>query len=724
MEATAPAADRDAEIERLLEAPMTWIGTYIAAASLICAAAMAADTLKGIWKKKLWFPSRYFSLNATSLALLAVAMKLPVDLTTRMYTVTDRLAKISSLAFMSAAMANFLTSIGSMADKDVFSNVTALAILVITVVVNVFVQVVQMHSYLQTRRAFLEEVVVIALMLFLLLMFISSTVMILSTKRYLERKYHEMHRSALNEDEGFDVITTEKLRVLIKKHWVIAGTGNPEFVVARSVTCTTSGVLTLMIALVLLEAECRMAKEFGFNILDEANSSYGWSTKFVLLVQTAGVIVATIAPTVRWFIATKYSFLDKGRMSINGAVSVESYWTQKMVELRQSSLCLQIPNLKSRKVVHVLRGQFLQFCIYAQNLIVLASKLLLLSSLCFTAPVMPCLNYVRELKRRNRVSQADSELDFSQYVMLLEGEAELPAETLENICEEVDQVIDKAKMRKPENLLKLLSKSCSFKGVAEFESNQIPSLHSQELPHCWSLPLVTLSCVALAFPNVEKSKSELLLRGVTEGLRLVKLVDKILDKKGCLANIRAAADVVWVRVELYHMWQDEDLHGSCLKGKNAVEILGELSSKAEKIVIEFMKETRSCLMRNPLNWPADVIAADSMYRVSKTILLNHGVGEDNKTEEALFEELCVMIADILAACLTNLVHVITFKCHSKSIEKREMSVRKAALLLGETEEISVLLQHRQLQTLAPKKPTNIQEWRAFIACSNQSRDQS
>ncbi|KAH6770638.1 hypothetical protein C2S52_015441 [Perilla frutescens var. hirtella] len=729
---TSEDPNRASAIETLLEAPMPWIGMYVATASLLCAVAMAADTLHGFWTKKHWFPSKYFSLNATSLTLLAVAMKLPVDLTTRMYSVTDRLAKISSLVFMSAAMANFLTSLGCMSNKDVLMNVAALGILVITVVVNVLIQIVQVRAYLYNRLAFHEELLAILSMMFLLVMFISSAVMIPSMKRYLETKYHEMHRSALNEEEGVHQFTTDKLRVLIKKYWVMAETSNPQFVIARSVTCTTSGVLSLFITLVLVEAEIRMAMEFG--TLHQSYSSYGWSTKFVLLTQTTGVIIGMIAPAARWFVVLKYRSLNEGRSDIGSAVTVEGYWTQKMVEWRQSSLSFQIQNFKSRKLVHDLRGLFLAFCISVQYLIVLTSKLVLLISICLTTPAMACLNYITRLKRKNRVSHsvssrdpevvsgsiADSELDIRHYVMLLEGEVELPAETLENICNEVDEVIRKGTMRKPKNLLKLLSKSSSFRGVIEFDSYQVPSLHAQDLPYCWSLPVVTLACIALALPNVDKNKSSFLLSSVTEGLRLVKLIDKTLDRKGGIANIRKAADVVWVKVELYHKWQDEDLRETSLKGKNAAEILHELFYKAEKTVLEFQRNARDCLMKNPLNWPANVIAANSMYRVTRTVLLNHGGSESHETDEALFEKLSMMIADILAACLTNLAYVITVKCHRNAIEEREKSVRKAALLLGETEEILVLLQQRELPISAPSKAADIEEWRALVKQDNKN----
>lgn len=63
----------------------------------------------------------------------------------------------------------------------------------------------------------------------------------------------------------------------------------------------------------------------------------------------------------------------------------------------------------------------------------------------------------------------------------------------------------------------------------------------------------------------------------------------------------------------------------------------------------------------------------------------------------LFANLSSMIADILAACLTNLPRVIVMKCHENAIEKREASVEAAAQLLGETTQIINSLQDRELE---------------------------
>ncbi|KAL8259566.1 hypothetical protein R6Q59_027519 [Mikania micrantha] len=66
------------------EIMLPWVGLYTAVASLICIIAMAADAILAIWQWKLWFPNRFFTLNATTITLIAIAMKLPVDLSTEL----------------------------------------------------------------------------------------------------------------------------------------------------------------------------------------------------------------------------------------------------------------------------------------------------------------------------------------------------------------------------------------------------------------------------------------------------------------------------------------------------------------------------------------------------------------------------------------------------------------------------------------------------------------
>uniref|UniRef100_A0A251U0G0 Uncharacterized protein n=1 Tax=Helianthus annuus TaxID=4232 RepID=A0A251U0G0_HELAN len=121
--------------------PMLWIGIYIALASLLCTLAMVVDLVHGIRNRKLWFPCKYFTLNAASLSLIAIAIKLPMDLNNSMPGQVDLDAKVESLAFMCTMMANMLPSLATMDNKELLTNIVALGVLVITLVVNVCMQI-------------------------------------------------------------------------------------------------------------------------------------------------------------------------------------------------------------------------------------------------------------------------------------------------------------------------------------------------------------------------------------------------------------------------------------------------------------------------------------------------------------------------------------------------------------------------------------------------------
>ncbi|KAG8378851.1 hypothetical protein BUALT_Bualt07G0027700 [Buddleja alternifolia] len=280
-------------------------------------------------------------LEAHMLLQPLLAMKLPVDLTTRMWAFTDRLAKVSSLLFMSTVMGNFMICLGSMDEKDIFMNVTALAILVITVIVNVCVQIIQMRHFLEGRKMFAEEIAASISMLLLLVMVTSSAIMIPATKRYLESKYHEMMKTASDDqilesmEEGN--ITFDKLS-----------------------------------ALIFILAEIR--EVMAHKTIDLTASKYGWSIKWIVLAQSIGVAVGTIAPAFRCCTAIKLKCYEKSTRSFQDEFKIDAYWTQRLVEWKESSLPLQIRNRNWRKTLHCTKGLILNFVIRIQIFIVLCSK--------------------------------------------------------------------------------------------------------------------------------------------------------------------------------------------------------------------------------------------------------------------------------------------------------------------------------------------------------------
>ncbi|CAI9787309.1 unnamed protein product [Fraxinus pennsylvanica] len=371
-----------------LDSPMPWIGMYIAAALVVCALAMAADAFHGFRSKMLWFPCKYFSFNATSLTLLAVTLKIPVDLTADTHGIRDSLARLSCLVFFSTAMANFITSLGSMDDNEMLLNLGALSIMIITVIGNVCIHNIQMRPYFVYFQVFCEEIVATGFMFISLVMFWSSALTILTTRRYIECKYQEMRKIALDEEKvDGPKFPVDKLRLVIKKYWVMAVTGCPQFVMSRSVTCTASGLMCVLLALTIA----------GLNILkmglrkDDIFSAYKWSINWILIVQSFGMAFGTIAPAFRWFAAARYKCSDLNRKSFKNELKIETYWIQRLVVWRESSLPLQVRHHKWKKFLHAVRRLVLNCCIGVQILLVWASKLVLLISASF-------FHHIKQLK--------------------------------------------------------------------------------------------------------------------------------------------------------------------------------------------------------------------------------------------------------------------------------------------------------------------------------------
>ncbi|KAH7836288.1 hypothetical protein Vadar_034340 [Vaccinium darrowii] len=703
-------------MEKKINSPMPWIGMYIAAASLVCSVAMAGDVIYGIRHKKLWFPCKFFTMNAASLTVLAVATKLPVDLTTAMWRQTDRLAKLSSTVFVNTVMGNFLTSFASMDNNASLMNVVALGILVITIIVNACIQ---MATLAINFSIWAEEIFVISCMLFSFVTLSFSVLTVPTTKRCLELKYDRLHKTISNGEklEKTEKLIDQKLKEVVEKYWVMAETSSPQFVMARSVTSATSGIICLLTALTLTEVEIRMRLVYGDawnppigNCID---SNYRWSTSWILWIQVCGVAMGIVAPAFRWF--TTISF-NCGNLYSGSHLKelklVEEYWIQRLIECKERPLPLRIRGVKCRKLVEDTKKLALDLCIEVQYGIVVANKSVLFISIIFILPFLSCYYYCKRLNMNlmssfrassnhesSEPETSGTELDLSDYVLQLEGEGKLPSRILKNLAHEVNQVIQMGRSQNPKYLTELLRKSNdSFKGVAGFDSS--------EVQNCWTLPVVTLTSIAIALPNAEIRPVERLISSVSEGLSYARLVEKSLCTRGDdLLGIKHAVDVTWGGIELYGKWLDKDFRKLSLEGKTTKEILQTLTDIAEKTTIEFQRSTTG---------RSKVVVATSMHRISRTILKDYESSTNAHTDDNLFDQLSIMIADILGACLTNLPRVIVLKCYCSAIEEREKSVRHAASLLGETEEILEILRRRQLPNLSGDRAAYIDEWRAFM----------
>lgn len=708
--------------------PMPWIGLYVVAASAACAVAMAVDAFHGFRYRKFWFPCNFFALNATTLTLIAVAVKLAVDLNTSMPQAHDQLAKLSSTAFLCTSIGNSMPSLGSMETKELMMNVVALGILVVTVIVNVCIQLGTGVIYL----FWYEHAVVMSLMVVLFAILVSSSFAIPAAKCVLDIKYNKKYLVAMKECEAassHDVSIARKMRDDLARYWMMAHTCNPQFVVGRLATCTASGAFCLLNAVALAVAILRayfMPWSFKFC---NGESDYKWSTTLILATQAAAVVGGTVAPATRWFVAIKFRCPKRMKeCRKNGFLSVEDYWVRNLHRLRECPLDLRICSRRTRKFVHNMKNKAVDFCIFMQKVLVVLSKIVGRISITFVGQLMTMHRFFKKLAElvncRNSIGNSDTEsesrgdckLDLSTYVLHLEGEEELVEVMMKNDRDAIGHWIRMGRRKQPTSLTKLLEKlnpSSGFKGVQEFDSYLVPSLDSEEPPNSWALPMVTLASIAVATTDSDFQSVKDLMKSVHQGLKYVRFIENNLHTKKDLENVRKAAEIVWVGVDLHYKWLDVDLRQLAHKGQSPKETIQELSDIAKNKFIELRKnDVLGCLRYSPSQWPVKVLVANAMYRICQTLLLT----SDNRSDECskkMFDDLAAMITDIMGACLTNLQHAISIKCHQSSIENREESVRYAILLLGKTEKILEILSSCLSLSSDPRQLACINEWRTM-----------
>ncbi|KAI3714113.1 hypothetical protein L1987_72703 [Smallanthus sonchifolius] len=250
-----------------------------------------------------------------------------------------------------------------------------------------------------------------------------------------------------------------------------------------------------------------------------------------------------------------------------------------------------------------------------------------------------------------------------------------------------------------------------FGGVLSFDSDEVQPLPLVEPPNSWSLPLLTLTCLANTLPNICKVTVDSLFNSVNEGLRYtLDHLEESLNNVGEAKTVQKTTRILWHEVELTHTWLGNTLQRSYFIEKRPTEILKWFSDKAEEMVVEINKNNDEEMFDNSKE---KLIAANSMYRITQTIMLKcHHI--DHINCEQLFAQLSDMIVSIMVACLTNLPRVIAMKCHGSKIEEREASVRAAAKILGSAKKIIERLQTCELPSLELDQMAFIDKWRVYL----------
>lgn len=663
--------------------PLPWIGVYMVLGSLLLSLLMGIDAYHGFHRWKRWFPCKYFTLNAVSLTLLSIATKLPVDLNTFMPSHEDQLSKLSSAVLICTVMCNFITSLGAMDNSELISNVIALVILVITVIANIGIQMGTGVIY-----AFLPEHAIIMLfMLLLLLIKFSTVIAFLNVQSSLSNQCDEV--LGRRDFDGSDV--TSKLRDDLLQLLVMAYSKDGQYVVWHLATCSTSGALSLLCALILLQASVR-SLTLGSSNFCQGESDYKWSIKLVLVSHAIAVVVGTIAPAFRLFYTIIRSF--DTRREWRDELQVEKYWVQILLEWKKYELPFHINSRICKRIISVSRTPILNVCITMQRAVVLMCKIVWLGSFLLVKWLrkLSCSCFKRQLPSTSERSMVEPgsqiNLDFSGCRLNLEGKEHLIQLIVDDGLKDIGECYDRGRNNPQNNLIKLLQKCTQgFKRVEEINVEQVHRRSNAEMPRtdCWVVPLVTLTTIAIAIAHTsnDKKRIRVLRRAVDEGLKYVRLFE--MRHKGSI-NM-TVAETVWLGgIDTYNRWFREDLKKFAREETNADKILESLARMGGQYSLEAQGSDGNYVGVH--DQYAECLASSLMTDLCDTIL-QKGPWE----ADALFEWLQVTIADIFGACVTEIQQAISTKYFcSEDVNLREEKVREAVYLLGGIEYILVKLE--------------------------------
>ncbi|XP_076956984.1 uncharacterized protein LOC143632317 [Bidens hawaiensis] len=690
----------------------------MAVASLYCNLAMGVDLLHGLRSKKLWFPCKYFSINAFTLAVIAVVMKLPVDLSGNLAGDVDQSAKLGSLAFLCTMMANSLPCLATMGSAELLTNITALGVFVITLVVNVCIQIstgvigkipnnktyktlfdrgmISPFDELEENLDVLYTIaasIYVALLLLMLIIYVCSSLAILGSKQTIESKYQQQHK-ATSKSTDQKQLTIEKLQQHVSNYWVMAESSSPQFILASSATTAASGVICVLsflfhaLIIIVLVGPIQSEKPNNYD------SDYKWSTLVILIVQFLGVILGTIAPFIRCFASLSFKLSSEIISKHIKVFKVEKYWTQKLYDWKYGRIKLPFRSHILKMIIKNLTNLVLDICIFLQKFVVVLCKIIALILFLLTQ-FLRCLTWPIQALFCSWGERTET-FEQSKFVLQLENENKLAERILKDFSKPFDQLIKKSENKQPKNLIKLITERSTkdFQGVIKYDSN--------DKPDCWSLAVVTLTTIATTLPHIKKVEVESLLKSVREGLTYITFVEESLNANEDYESIQKAAKTLWEEVDLHnfhHKWLGFRLKDIASQGNTTPQIVQLFLEKAKSKIKEGDERTHIS------------ICADSMSRIAQTII------DDKESHDKLFDELSSRIADIMAACLTNLPQVIAMKAHTSVIEKREANVKVAARLLGETKEIIKTLQDpsRHVPSMNPDELLFIDNWRAHLS---------
>ncbi|KAI3698618.1 hypothetical protein L2E82_42299 [Cichorium intybus] len=222
---------------------------------------------------------------------------------------------MARMAFMSTMVANMLPSLGSMKSDTLHPNVIGFLILTIMAIMDSCMELINAGVIGHVNLPSIQVAMLVALQIIL----ISAAITIPSIKKILKSKYHSISERFSNDQHPQDTAALKKLKQDVERYEMMLEMGNPEYVMASGMI-----TLTVLVTYILVAME----------VLRMSGSGFRWCS--LSTTQSIGVVVGSIAPICRCFMAASFEASDWWNRKHLAVFELEEYWTQQLYEWKYS----------------------------------------------------------------------------------------------------------------------------------------------------------------------------------------------------------------------------------------------------------------------------------------------------------------------------------------------------------------------------------------------------
>lgn len=675
--------------------PVVEIGLYVALASGVLLLMAAQQIFRAARRQVWWFPCEgtLLSLNAGTLSVLAVATKLPNDLTTPMEGSIDQITKLSGSAVMCAIMAAGMPSLGNMKPEELWSNLAALGVLVVTMVVNVSMQIRSgvISSFIT------EHIMLLASMTLLFTLLCTLALAIPAMASDVRDSVHSKHDDkALGYDDQSVLSSWEHLSKEARTTWITVVTSDLQYVVARSPIAASTGVIMIFSVLVFSSGvvRSRILKSPKFITSYGETSVYKWTTLPISILQAVTLFLCMCPSIIRCWRAVLYS----GYNFTNFRFSLEPFWQKSIVDFKFKPVAIEPADPKKRqlrRMVQIWKERLLDCFQCVELIFVQMSRV--------TCLAFSWLRLLQKYVTLPYLTKCGAEEPRSDTLQLYGALVCLDGENPQKLWEAtrtywapVSMLIEKGKRAEIGKLTKLLKEHSAQDGdfLKRVRHVLAPSREGDQVKVLsWSLTIVTLLAVMISLEWEAAGtchESQEAMDAYTQALDMVALVDKhfSVPKKPW----EGATQAVWAHLEARLRWLHTDLrslthHGSALRKleESAHELLPPPSSSASHLHSTSASVAAHCLIH----------VIESLQQ------LNHS--------DHLMQTTKALLADVLAACLTNFPVAVQLEINKASHKVHSNNLQHALYLLGKGQQLWPHLAWSQA-SIASSLHGSIQAW--------------